>query len=591
MTAYVALNRYAGPRGGGRPVVELTCLYADLDTYRQPEFMFLDRAEIEEAILGRIDSYGLPVPSVLVDSGRGFYALWLIEPLSGRALQRWQVAQRCLVERLAPLGADPACCDAARVLRIPGTVNGKVGRMVTVVRGDGRRYRFDDLADAIYRAADRPTRRQLAARRGADKAVDDSPTTRGLPPAMRFVAVLRDLERFRTAWGGEIPEGLRNTWLHLVVTALGFVLPADEIEAEARRLAALGTPGLPEAEVKATLKAAILRAEAVAGRFHGLASDPRLHYSGHRMAEILGIDCGMAKAIGLEQIVPEDLRRDRRNAARRARRAAAGGQSRETYLAGRRVSRERPWEALGMSRSTWYARGLHEGESMPPAPSDGLSTPRMDWTGAVTQQGAPGAAEGPERSSRNSDDSEPIPSPPGGPTASTRQPMTAPSQRPGPKPDASCGRRNGMGTARFRAHSEGPISASAAASPGPPRTKGDREMLDKTPLPSGDAMSDFEREFEEKVRAEMQILYENRHDAIACRAVLLAGRPVKTVIGPLSTSEAIAVALAFGRTDLLPRSYRNFRDAWRRLDSRQRRLVDLVARLPWSAREEGSPVY
>jgi hypothetical protein len=116
-------------------------------------------------------------------------------------------------------------------------------------------------------------------------------------------------------------------------------------------------------------------------------------------------------------------------------------------------------------------------------------------------------------------------------------------------------------------------------------------MLDKTPLPSGDAMSDFEREFEEKVRTEMQILYENRHDAIACREVLLAGRPVKTVIGSLSTSEAIAVALAFGRTDLLPRSYRNFRDAWRRLDSRQRRLVDLVARLPWAVREEGSPVY
>jgi hypothetical protein len=28
MTAYVGLNRYGGPRGGGRPVVDLTCLYA-----------------------------------------------------------------------------------------------------------------------------------------------------------------------------------------------------------------------------------------------------------------------------------------------------------------------------------------------------------------------------------------------------------------------------------------------------------------------------------------------------------------------------------------------------------------------------------
>lgn len=235
--AYVGLNRYAGPRGGGPPVMELTCLYADLDTYRQPELMFLERAEIEETILGRIDSYGLPPPSILVDSRRGYYALWLIEPLSGRALQRWQAAQRCLVGRLAPLGADPACCDAARVLRIPGTTNGKAGRIVTIVRGDGRRYRFDDLEDVIYRAAGRPTRRQLTARRRVDETGDDAPKiVRGLPPAMRFAAVLRDLERFRTAWGGEIPEGLRNSWLHLVVTALGFVLPADEVEAEARRL-------------------------------------------------------------------------------------------------------------------------------------------------------------------------------------------------------------------------------------------------------------------------------------------------------------------------------------------------------------------
>jgi hypothetical protein len=46
------------------------------------------------------------------------------------------------------------------------------------------------------------------------------------------------------------------------------VLPVDEVETEARRLAAFGTPGLSESKVKATLKAAARRAEAVAGRFH-----------------------------------------------------------------------------------------------------------------------------------------------------------------------------------------------------------------------------------------------------------------------------------------------------------------------------------
>jgi hypothetical protein len=144
--------------------------------------MFLERAEIEETILGRITSTVCPRLGPRRQRARFLRALADRAP-SGRAFQRWQAAQRCLVERLAPLGADPACCGAARVLRISGTKNSKSGRTVTVVRGDGRRYRFDDLADAIYRTTGRPTRRELAARQcgakacgGASKAVRGAAT-------------------------------------------------------------------------------------------------------------------------------------------------------------------------------------------------------------------------------------------------------------------------------------------------------------------------------------------------------------------------------------------------------------------------------
>ena len=405
-TAYFGVTRYAGPRGGNRPVVELTCLYADLDVYRQADLVAVPPAVLADMILRRIDMLGLPAPSFLIDSGRGYYALWLIEPLPGQAVLRWQAAQRCLVGLLAPLGADPACCDAARVLRIPGTVNPRSGRVVTVVRGDARRYAFDALADQIYRAAGRPTRGELAARRMRKEGDGQSKAVRGLPPAARFAAVLRDLERFRLAWGGDIAEGLRNSWLHLVATALTFVTPADEIETEAQRLAALGTPGLPAAEVKATIQAAVRRAEATTGRFEGPASDPRLHYSGARMAEILGIGRDIAEALGLEQIIAPELRRDRRNAARRAKRKATGGQSRGKFLEGRAVSREKPWIALGISRSTWYARGLHGTMDAEPASTGVASASEAPRTGPVPQQGALSAAEGPERSSSDRGNSE-----------------------------------------------------------------------------------------------------------------------------------------------------------------------------------------
>ena len=96
-TSYVGLNRYFGPRGGNRPVAEFTCLYADLDTYRQPGLMALAPEAVTEIILHHIGGLGLPEPSIVIDSGRGLYALWLIEPLPGKAFSRWQAAQRCLV--------------------------------------------------------------------------------------------------------------------------------------------------------------------------------------------------------------------------------------------------------------------------------------------------------------------------------------------------------------------------------------------------------------------------------------------------------------------------------------------------------------
>ncbi len=78
-----------------------------------------------------------------------------------------------------------------------------------------------------------------------------------------------------------------------------------------------------------------------------------------------------------------------------------------------------------------------------------------------------------------------------------------------------------------------------------------------------------------------------RADERACRRVLAGQITVDDAVGCLSTSEMIIIALAFGRSDLLPREYDDFRSAWRRLDNRQRRLVDVAAMARWKGRDEG----
>jgi hypothetical protein len=68
----------------------------------------------------------------------------------------------------------------------------------------------------------------------------------------------------------------------------------------------------------------------------------------------------------LRTIVSESTARERDAARKNARRRAAGAVDRETYEANA-LSRQKPWEALGMSRASWYRAGK------PAAPADGTS--------------------------------------------------------------------------------------------------------------------------------------------------------------------------------------------------------------------------
>lgn len=109
-------------------------LFADLDTYRQDWAVGRSPERLAQTVLYFCGEEGIPAPSLLVFSGRGIQAKWLLDgTLPRKALPRWNACQRYLVERLAFLGADPAAKDASRVLRLVDTVNTKSGEVCRVV--------------------------------------------------------------------------------------------------------------------------------------------------------------------------------------------------------------------------------------------------------------------------------------------------------------------------------------------------------------------------------------------------------------------------------------------------------------------------
>ena len=355
-STYLTLNRFSGPRGGGR-LAQINTLYLDLDVHRlpgsnQPHEHWVEKLHME------LDAKSIPRPSVVTFTGRGLAAIWLIDPLPKQARPRWSACLSCLIGLFKHLGADSACSDVARVFRVPGTTNLKTGQEVRTVDGTLRRYRFDDLADRIFEAAGRPTRRQLSNRTAEQAEKPRSGEPRGLAPRKRFAMISSDLDKIVSHWGGHVPEGKRNTFLHLVATCLTHTAPEAEIENEIFSTAAIATPGLSEREVVGIIRSAERQAQKACSSTPAL--DGRLHYTGARIAELLEIPDDVARALGLEQVISEEERARRKASREKGRRQAAGAKSRDEWLSQNSASREQPWRAAGMSRTKWYELGLHK---------------------------------------------------------------------------------------------------------------------------------------------------------------------------------------------------------------------------------------
>jgi hypothetical protein len=129
-------------------VHEITCLFADLD---------FSKIDLEpDAILARLNS--LPcLPSKVVSSGHGYHLYWLLNealPASQETIARVEGLLRSLS---MAVGGDPAVCEIARLMRLPGSYNTKNGERlpVSVVVDRPLRYELSDLEEWLE--AQRPT--------------------------------------------------------------------------------------------------------------------------------------------------------------------------------------------------------------------------------------------------------------------------------------------------------------------------------------------------------------------------------------------------------------------------------------------------
>ncbi|WP_417239147.1 hypothetical protein [Celeribacter halophilus] len=353
-TSYVSLNRFNGKRCN-QNVVELNALYLDLDFHTKPRWHGVEISDVEAQFLKMVQLSNVPMPSVMLHTGRGLSALWLLKPLPGKAMKRWSATIRALVKFAESFGSDSACTDPARIFRLPGTINEKSGKTVGVSWATWKRHDFDTLSDQIFVAVDQPTRHELKARKARREQDTSHKMPIGLTQKKRFAQIRADLDVLRDHFG-IIPEGIRNIWLHLYGVCLAHQNSATDIAGEIERQARIATPGLSPSEVRAII--GVTKRQVQARRAL------RYNYAGDTIAKLLSVDADMARALNLKQIISKEERKRRKAEMEAERRRAQGTQPRAAWNATHTREKDKPWQAIGISRSTWYRRQKAAREKM-----------------------------------------------------------------------------------------------------------------------------------------------------------------------------------------------------------------------------------
>lgn len=144
---YVSMNAFYRTKDladdqAGRDVLHLKRLnafYVDIDYYKLGLSKNEVLMELKDDYIGAM----IPEPTFIIDSGRGLYLIWKLRNEDKKALPRWSAVQQYLTDTLANFGADQACTDAARILRVPYSYN-------TKSKSDVKILEFNDLTYSIY---------------------------------------------------------------------------------------------------------------------------------------------------------------------------------------------------------------------------------------------------------------------------------------------------------------------------------------------------------------------------------------------------------------------------------------------------------
>lgn len=150
---YITMNSFRTPKRLMSNLYSLNCLWADIDYYKINKYKDYTYKEMIN-VLEEDKFIKENKPSFYIASGKGIYAIWLIENAYAEAcLPIWGKLMDVIHENLKKYGADPRALDATRVLRLAGSKHTVVNKKALIVKNslenNFKRYTIPALADRL----------------------------------------------------------------------------------------------------------------------------------------------------------------------------------------------------------------------------------------------------------------------------------------------------------------------------------------------------------------------------------------------------------------------------------------------------------
>ncbi len=140
---YMSLNTFITPKRTLESLRYLNALFIDIDCYK----MNMSKESVLYFIENDLYGTDIPIPTFIIDSGRGLYLVWLIDRVPSKAYPLWKALEHKFYNALKEFGADPKALDPTRVLRVPGSINSKSLTKVEILEYNPYRYTLQQLKE------------------------------------------------------------------------------------------------------------------------------------------------------------------------------------------------------------------------------------------------------------------------------------------------------------------------------------------------------------------------------------------------------------------------------------------------------------